>query len=142
MSNALRAVIYARLSSFELAAESLEDQRRRCQDYADAHSYPVLCSFYELGEGGREAPQLETIRLMASTGEIDLVLVATPERVSPSAEFRQWLREDLRYFGVRILAAGLVPPALEALTEPTLTGADLRRPVELSRQGARPEQGN
>jgi DNA invertase Pin-like site-specific DNA recombinase len=113
MSRALRTVIYARVSPLELAAESLEEQRRRCQDYADAQGYPVLCAFYELGEGGRDAPQLETIRLMVSTGEIDLVLVATSERVSPSAEFRQWLREDLRYFGVRILAVGNAPsPAL------------------------------
>jgi DNA invertase Pin-like site-specific DNA recombinase len=109
MSRAVRTVIYARVSPLEITAESLEEQRRRCQDYADAHGYPVLCAFYELGEGGRDAPQLQTIRLMATTGELDLVLVATPERVSPSAEFRQWLREDLRYFGVRIVAVGQVP---------------------------------
>jgi DNA invertase Pin-like site-specific DNA recombinase len=108
MTRPLRTVIYARVSPLELAAESLEEQRRRCQDYADSHGYPVLCAFYELRDGGRDAPQLETIRLMATTGELDLVLVATPERVSPSAEFRQWLREDLRYFGVRILAVGNV----------------------------------
>lgn len=43
----MKAVIYARYSSDSQREESIEDQLRECQEYAERNDITILCSYID-----------------------------------------------------------------------------------------------
>src|SRR6266567_4059868 len=105
-----RAAIYAR--SYQLkqvgGTNSIRAQIDLCKAYCDEHGYTLSEDqmYYEVGEGpvDPDRPERERLRRAAQQGFIDVLVVASLERLTRDARANAILIEQLK-------AIGLGPPA-------------------------------
>ncbi len=99
-----RAAIYTRTATSEGAAAKLAAQEETCQAYAEEQGWVVDLIVQENGFSGSQLdrPGLGRLREAAATGEIEIVLVQHPDRLTRSLGGWQQLRDEMGRYGVEI----------------------------------------
>ena len=102
------AAIYARVSSDRQKEEqTIASQTSALRTYAAEHDYMVLdgCVFEDEGwSGGTLArPGLERLRDLAAQGQIEAVLVYSPDRLSRKYAYQVLLLEEFTRHGVDVV---------------------------------------
>ena len=112
------AAIYARVSSDRQKEDkTIGSQTTALKEYADAHLYvvPQECVFEDEGYSGATLarPGLERLRDMVNEGQIEIVLVHSPDRLSRRYAYQVLLLEEFSRKGVKVVflkgAAGETP---------------------------------
>ena len=106
-----RAAIHAR--SYQLkqvgGTNSIQAQIDLCKAYCARHGYTLSEDqiYYEVREGtvDSDRPELERLRRGAQQGFIDVLVVASLERLARDAQANVLLKEHLRAIGLMIEAA-------------------------------------
>jgi site-specific DNA recombinase len=98
-----RAVIYARYSSDRQSTTSAEDQARLCRTRIDKEGWDLVEVFADLAISGatRNRPGLDA--LMSRTGEFDILVAESLDRLSRDQEDIAGLYKRLRFAGIRIV---------------------------------------
>jgi site-specific DNA recombinase len=99
------AALYARVSSERQKEEqTIESQTEALQEYAQANGYTVVPEgiFQDEGYSGAilKRPDLERLRDLAAEGQIETVLVYSPDRLSRKYAYQVLLMEELARHGV------------------------------------------
>jgi site-specific DNA recombinase len=107
------AAIYARVSSEKQKEEqTVASQTAALLEYARAEGYTVPAEWVFQDEGYSGAvlarPGLERVRDLAAEGQIESVLVYTPDRLSRKYAYQVLLMEEFARQGVRVIKS---PPA-------------------------------
>ena len=112
MSNS-RCAIYARYSSDKQSPTSIEDQVRKCREYAASHGWEVLQGqIYSdgamSGTSSEDRPGLCALRMAISTHArpFDVLLVDDTSRLSRHQATAMQLFEQFNFQGVRVIAVG------------------------------------
>ena len=109
MSPVLRCAVYARFSSEKQSPLSIEDQVRKCREYAEQRGWAVLDSHIYSDEGisGATDDRLGLRRMLAaatSSGKpFDVVLVDDTSRISRTLKDSFTIHDELRFAGVRLV---------------------------------------
>lgn len=107
-NNPTRCVIYARVSTDEQAQHgtSLDDQVRRCRQWADEQGCQVVGTFADAGISGSLAsrPKLDEMISTVRRGEAGIVLVAKLDRLGRSVSHLATLLDELDRAGVRVVS--------------------------------------
>src|SRR5436305_6414878 len=103
------AAIYARVSSDRQKEEgTIASQRAALLEYCQAHELTVPSEWIFEDEGYSGAvlarPELERIRDLAAEGEIEIVLVSAPDRLSRKYAYQVLPREEFARHGVQTLS--------------------------------------
>jgi hypothetical protein len=109
-SNGKRAAIYARCRSLSLEKYeiTLEQQLEICYAYCSNSLYKVVEQYvcFDVGEGDPMlAPQLSRLRQAAAEGQIDVLVVATADRIDELPAWRVVVISELEKFNVRVESA-------------------------------------
>lgn len=123
--SAVRAVIYARYSSSSQREESIEDQLRECQAYADAHKLRVTGQYCDYAISGRtdERPQFRRMIEDAGQGLFDAVILYKTDRFARNRYDAAIYKRQLKKQGIALHYAKMSIPdgpegiILEALME-------------------------
>ncbi|GFE80267.1 hypothetical protein GCM10011487_22670 [Steroidobacter agaridevorans] len=102
----MRAVIYARYSSENQRAASIEDQTRNCRRRAEAEGWAVVREYADAAMTGSDSkrPQYQAMIAAALRGEFDVLLLDDLSRLTrDSVEQEQTIRR-LEFHGLRIVA--------------------------------------
>ena len=102
----MRAAIYARYSSENQRAASIEDQTRNCRRRAEAEGWAVVGEFADAAMTGSDSnrPQYQAMLAAALMGEFDVLLLDDLSRLTrDSVEQEQTIRR-LEFHGLRIVA--------------------------------------
>lgn len=105
----LRCAVYARFSSEKQSPLSIEDQIRKCREYAQARSWSVLDSHIYIDEAisGATDDRFGLRRMLAAaTGAakpFDAVLVDDTSRISRTLKDSFTIHDELRFAGVRLV---------------------------------------
>jgi site-specific DNA recombinase len=110
------AAIYARVSSDRQKEDhTITSQTAALKEYAQTHDYlvPAEWVFEDEGYSGAtlERPGLEALRDLTARGEIQAVLVYSPDRLSRKYSYQVLLAEELQRCGVTLVF--LKAPAAE-----------------------------
>ena len=102
------AAIYARVSSDrQKENHTIASQTVALKEYAQAHDYlvPLEWVFEDEGYSGATLvrPGLEALRDLAAQGEIQAVLVYSPDRLSRKYAYQVLLAEELQRCGVSVV---------------------------------------
>src|ERR1700741_2156764 len=102
------AAIYARVSSDrQKENHTIASQTVALKEYAQAHDYLVSPEWVFEDEGYSGAtlvrPGLEALRDLAAQGEIQAVLVYSPDRLSRKYAYQVLLAEELARCGVELI---------------------------------------
>ena len=102
------AAIYARVSSDrQRENHTIASQTAALKEYAHAHDYLVPAEWVFEDEGYSGAtlvrPGLEALRDLAAQGEIEAVLVYSPDRLSRKYAYQVVLAEELSRCGVALV---------------------------------------
>lgn len=109
--NIKRAVTYCRVSTKEQVDEgnSLNSQRKLCNDYCASNQYDIVEKFVEEGESAKTADRTELKRLLTFCADkknrINAVVVYKIDRLSRNTDDYSALRTHLRKSGVEIKSA-------------------------------------
>lgn len=122
---AVRAVIYARYSSSSQREESIEDQLRECQAYADSNKMRVTGQYCDYAISGRtdERPQFQRMISDAEKGLFDAVILYKTDRFARNRYDAAIYKRQLKKHGVSLHYAKMSIPdspegiILEALME-------------------------
>lgn len=99
----MRVAAYARYSSDQQSASSLEDQLRNCRAYCARHDWPAPEEFTDAAISGSRGDRPAYLRLTAAAARFDVVLVDDLSRLSrDSAEVAMAVRR-LKFAGVRLV---------------------------------------
>lgn len=106
----LRCAIYARYSSDQQSPSSLQDQIRKCREYAQQHGWIMLDQYIytdaELSGAGADRPALQ--RLLTVVQErprkFDVLLIDDTSRLSRRQADQSNIAEQLRFSGFRFIA--------------------------------------
>lgn len=123
--SATRAVIYARYSSSSQREESIEDQLRECQAYADANKLRVTGQYCDYAISGRtdDRPQFQRMIADAEKGLFDAVILYKTDRFARNRYDAAIYKRQLKKQGVTLHYAKMSIPdspegiILEALME-------------------------
>lgn len=121
----VRAVIYARYSSSSQREESIDDQLRECQAYADAHNLRVTGQYCDYAISGRtdERPQFRRMIEDAGHGLFDAVILYKTDRFARNRYDAAIYKRQLKKQGIALHYAKMAIPdgpegiILEALME-------------------------
>jgi len=102
------AAIYARVSSDKQKAEgTIDSQTAALREYAEAHRYTVPSEWVLEDEGYSGSllirPGLERLRDLAAEGQIEAVLIYSPDRLSRRYAYQILLIEEFRRHGVEVI---------------------------------------
>jgi site-specific DNA recombinase len=103
----IRAAIYARVSTAEqIDNTSLDEQRRKCRNAAEARGWVVSAEFVDEGVSGSKAdrPEWRAMLRAAANNEIDAVIVAKIDRFSRNAGHAITEMDNLTGLGVMFVA--------------------------------------
>ena len=102
------AAIYARVSSDRQKEDkTIGSQTAALQEYAEAHHYvvPTECVFEDEGYSGATLarPGLERLRDVVNEGQVEIVLVHSPDRLSRRYAYQVLLLEEFSRKGVEVV---------------------------------------
>lgn len=105
----MKAVIYARYSSDKQTEDSIEAQRRACEDYAAKHGLVVVGVYADeaiSGKGAKTAQRRQYQKMLrdADKGMFDTVLIHKYDRVARSLAEHVKLESRLQSCGVSLVA--------------------------------------
>ena len=106
---AIRAVLYARRSPDEGAAQSVEGQLAALRAAAEARGWEVVEEVCDTGERGADFTRGGVVRLtgLIEAGRVDAVLATSQDRYHrDDYAFETWLREVVRPAGVQLHTLG------------------------------------
>jgi site-specific DNA recombinase len=100
-----RAVIYARYSSDNQREASIDDQVRLCRAYADRQGWRVTEVYDDRAISGASLlrPGYQSMMARARTGEVEVVLAESLDRLSRDQEETAALFKRLHFFGVELV---------------------------------------
>ncbi|RDV82974.1 recombinase family protein [Ammonifex thiophilus] len=102
----MRAAIYVRVSTEEQALHgySLAEQREACRKKAEELGAEAVVEFADEGHSGAvlERPGLTALREAVARGEVDLIVVRDPDRLSRKLAHQLLLTEEFERAGVRL----------------------------------------
>lgn len=103
-----RAAIYARVSSErQKEAQTIVSQRQALTEYAQANGYvvPEEWIFQDDGYGGSflARPALDRLRDLAAEGQIEVVLIYSPDRLSRKYAYQVLLIDEFSRNGVEVI---------------------------------------
>src|SRR3954447_4315515 len=100
----MRAVIYARYSSEQQRAASIEDQIRLCRTRIEAEGWTYLNAYTDrrLSAASALRPAYQALLDDARRGEFDIVVAEALDRLSRDQEDVAGLLKRLRFAGVRL----------------------------------------
>ncbi len=115
------AAIYARVSSDRQKEDhTIASQTQAVMDYAKAHGYLVPQDWVSEDEGVSGAvlvrPALEAVRDLAAQGQIEAVLIHSPDRLSRKYAYQVLLIEEFARHGVE--TAFVKAPRAETPADP------------------------
>ena len=106
MERTPQAIIYCRVSTLAQAEEgtSLETQEARCHEHAAAAGYAVIGVFRDAYSGThyRHRPALSTLREQVRTGNVDVLLAYSVDRLSRNQAHLYILAEEAEEHGARL----------------------------------------
>ena len=106
----MRCAVYARYSSDRQSPQSIQDQLRKCREYATVHDWEVLPEHVYTDEAqsgaGADRPGLLQLMAMASRAPkaFDVVLLDDTSRLSRNQGETARIVERLSFLGVRLVA--------------------------------------
>jgi site-specific DNA recombinase len=104
----IRYVIYARYSSDLQSPDSLDDQKRKCREYASREGWTETRTYEDAAISGSSMDRREFQRLMkdsASAGRnFEVLLIDDTSRLSRSLADVVSLHQRLAHYGVRVIA--------------------------------------
>jgi site-specific DNA recombinase len=109
MSSVLRCAVYARFSSEKQSPLSIEDQVRKCRQYAEQRGWLVLEShiYSDQAISGATDDRFGLRRMLAVTTSkgrpFDVVLVDDTSRISRTLKDSFTIHDELRFAGVRLI---------------------------------------
>jgi site-specific DNA recombinase len=109
VSAVLRCAVYARFSSEKQSPLSIEDQVRKCRDYAAQHGWSVLDPHIYSDEAisGATDDRFGLRRMLAAATSrekpFDVVLVDDTSRISRTLKDSFMIHDELRFAGVRLI---------------------------------------
>lgn len=99
----MRTAAYARYSSDQQSASSLEDQLRNCRSYCTRHGWPAPVEFTDAAMSGARIDRPGYQRLLAEASRFDVILVDDLSRLSrDSIESAQSVKR-LSFAGIRLI---------------------------------------
>jgi site-specific DNA recombinase len=109
VNSVLRCAVYARFSSEKQSPLSIEDQVRKCRDYAAQHGWSVLDPHIYSDEAisGATDDRFGLRRMLAAATSrekpFDVVLVDDTSRISRTLKDSFTIHDELRFAGVRLI---------------------------------------
>jgi site-specific DNA recombinase len=107
MPSPLRCAVYARYSSDRQSPASIEDQVRKCSEFAERHGWQILDGhiYSDAAISGATSERAGLKRLMAAAAakSFDVVLVDDSSRLSRKLADALNLAEQLRFAGIRLI---------------------------------------
>src|SRR5690349_4536912 len=102
----VRAVAYARYSSEQQRAASIDDQLRNCRRRAEAEQWTIVREYADRAISGADSsrPQYREMLNAAERGEFDLLLVDDLSRLARDQVESERAIRQLEFRGVRIVA--------------------------------------
>lgn len=102
----LRVVTYARYSTDQQRAASIQDQIRNCRRYSDAERWTIAAGYADEAMSGADnsRPQYLAMLAAAGRGEIDVLLLDDLSRLSRDQVESEQVIRRLEFHGVRIIA--------------------------------------
>ena len=101
-----RVALYARYSSDQQRAASIEDQFRNCRRRADSEGWSISETYADEAMSGADCnrPQYQAMLAAASRGEIDILLIDDLSRLSRDQVESERVIRRLEFLGIRIIA--------------------------------------
>jgi site-specific DNA recombinase len=103
---AVRVALYARYSSDQQRATSIEDQFRNCRRRAEAEGWTIVREFSDAAMSGTDAsrPQYQAMLAAASHREFDVLLLDDLSRLTRDSVEQERTIRRLEFQGLRIVA--------------------------------------
>ena len=104
----MRTALYARFSSDQQSAASIEDQLRLCREHAARQGWTIVDSYADRAISGASLlrPGIQELMADAARGRFDVVLAEGMDRLSRDQEDIAALFKRLSFAGVRIVTLG------------------------------------
>jgi site-specific DNA recombinase len=103
-----RYVIYARYSSDLQSSDSIEDQKRKCREYAVREGWSEVRTYEDMAISGTGMDRHGFQRLMADSAsharDFEVILIDDTSRLSRSLADVVSLHQRLAHYGVRVIA--------------------------------------
>lgn len=101
-----RVALYARYSSDQQRAASIEDQFRNCRRRADSEGWSIAETYADEAMSGADSnrPQYQAMLAAASRREIDILLIDDLSRLSRDQVESERVIRRLEFLGIRIIA--------------------------------------
>jgi site-specific DNA recombinase len=101
-----RVALYARYSSDQQRAASIEDQFRNCRRRADSEGWSIAETYADEAMSGADGnrPQYQAMLAAASRREIDVLLIDDLSRLSRDQVESERVIRRLEFLGIRIIA--------------------------------------
>ena len=100
----MRTAAYARYSSENQSAASIDDQLRNCREYCARQGWPAPIVYSDAAMSGARSDRPGYRRMLAESSRFDVLLIDDLSRLSrDSVEAQQSVRR-LRFSGVRVIA--------------------------------------
>ena len=101
-------VTYSRYSSDQQSRASIEDQQRKCREYANREGWHEVRAYADKAQSGVGSDRAEFQKLMAAayspTRDFDVILIDDTSRLSRSLPEVVSLHQKLAHHGVRVIA--------------------------------------
>ncbi|MGO8867734.1 MAG: recombinase family protein [Alphaproteobacteria bacterium] len=101
-----RVALYARYSTDNQSANSIEDQFRICREHADRKQWKVIATYHDAAISGASVilrPGVQALLQDAQRGKFDVLLAEALDRVSRDQADVATLFKHLRFAGVQIV---------------------------------------
>lgn len=119
----MRTAAYARYSSDQQSAASLDDQLRNCRAFCNRQGWPTPVVYSDAAMSGARNDRPGYLRLLADVGRFDVIIVDDLSRLSrDSIEVAQAIRR-LTFRGVRVIG---VSDSLDTSRDDSKINASLR----------------
>lgn len=105
-ASAVRAALYARYSSDQQRATSIDDQFRNCRRRADAEGWKIVQEFADAAMSGSDAsrPQYQAMLSVAAKREFDVLIIDDLSRLTRDSVEQERTIRRLEFQGLRIVA--------------------------------------
>jgi DNA invertase Pin-like site-specific DNA recombinase len=102
----MKAALYARYSSDQQRATSIEDQFRNCRKRAEAENWEITASFADAAMSGSDSkrPQYQEMQAAAARREFDILVLDDLSRLTRDSVEQERTIRRLEFQGLRIVA--------------------------------------